>query len=481
MHSSPKPAACPGPVSRRSLLQAGAIGMLGLTWPKLLAARERNTAPPSQLPGFGRAKRCIFIYLDGGMSHIDSLDMKPESPVECRGEFQPIATSQPGIDICEHLPKMARVMDRVSLVRSMGQRGRAVIGDAHHTGAYYYLTGREPDVTFGVLRLNRKPQPDDWPYIGSVVASKLEYQSKMPPQVALPANAHSAQYVRAGQFGAKLGVMYDPLFLLGDDDNPGEFTLPALELPAEVTLARLDNRRRLLADLDEQSRGVERTARVVALDRHRQKALSLLHSAGSKGAFDLTGEPQSVRQRYGPDVNCQSFLMARRLIESGVPFVSVFWKKGDRSKMSECASWDTHRDNFNCLKKYLLPALDTSYSALLEDLDDRGLLDDTLVVLVSEMGRTPKIGDPRPGGENGRDHWTHCQTVVLAGAGVKRGFVLGASDRIAGYPVDEPVGPEDLAATIYHALGIDDLRAATPEGREFDLVDIGRPMLGLYA
>jgi hypothetical protein len=472
---------CPGPVSRRSVLQAGALGMLGLGWPQLLAAREKSAGRAPRLPGFGKAKRCLFIYLDGGMSHIDSLDMKPESPVECRGEFKPVATNEPGIEICEHLPQMARVMDRVSLVRSMGQRGRAVIGDAHHTGAYYYLTGREPDVTFGVQRLNRKPQSDDWPYIGSVAASKLERQLKMPPQVALPAKAHSAQYIRAGQFGAKLGVMYDPLFLLGNDEKPGEFTLPALELPADVTLSRLDNRSQLLADLDDVSRGVDRTSRVVTLDRHRQKALSLLHAAGAKGAFDLTGEPQSVRERYGPDVNCQSFLMARRLIESGVPFVSVFWKKGDRNKLGGCFSWDTHRDNFNCLKSYLLPLLDTCYSALIEDLDQRGLLEETLVVLVSEMGRTPKVGDPRPGGENGRDHWTHCQTVVLAGGGVKRGFVMGASDRVAGYPVDAAVGPEDLAATVYHALGIDDLRAATPEGREFDLVDIGRPMTPLFA
>lgn len=475
-------AACPGPISRRALLEAGAIGMLGLSWPALLAARENaasNPSPASRLPGFGKAKRCIFVYLDGGMSHIDTLDMKPEAPAECRGEFKPVATKLPGLDICEHLPKIAQVTDRVSLVRSMGQRGRAVIGDAHHTGAYYYLTGREPDVTFGVQRLNRTPQPDDWPFIGSVVAYKKHFQTAMPPQVALPANAHSAQYVRAGQFGAKLGVIYDPLFLLGDDKQPGKFTLPALELPADVTLARLDDRRSLLARLDDASRGVERTARVVDLDRLRQKALSLLHSAGSKGAFDLSGEPQSVRERYGPDINCQSMLMARRLIESGVPFVSVFWKKGPAG--SDCASWDTHRDNFNCLKKTLLPALDACYSALIEDLDERGLLDDTLVVLVSEMGRTPKVGDPRPGGENGRDHWTHCQTVVLCGAGVKRGFVLGASDRIAAYPVTEPLGPEDLAATIYHSLGIDNLRAATPDGREFSLVDIGRPIVELFA
>jgi hypothetical protein len=453
--------------------------MLGLSWPQLLAARENaETLPQSRLPGFGKAKRCIYVYLDGGMSHIDTLDMKPESPVECRGEFKPIATVTPGIEICEHLPRIARVTDRVTMIRSMGQRGRAVIGDAHHTGAYYYLTGREPDATFGALRLNRTPQPDDWPYIGSVVAFKKDFQTNMPPQVALPANAHSAQYVRAGQFGAKLGVMYDPLFLLGEDDNPGKFTLPALELPAEITLDRLDDRRRLLGLLDDASRGVERTTRVAALDKHRQKALSLLHSAGTKGAFDVTGESQAVRERYGPDINCQSMLMARRLIESGVPFVSVFWKKD--KKGTDCSSWDTHRDNFNCLKKTLLPRLDECYSALLEDLDERGLLADTLVVLVSEMGRTPKVGDPRAGGENGRDHWTHCQTVVLAGAGVKRGCVIGASDRIAGYPVTEPYGPEDLAATIYHALGIADLRALTPEGREFALVEDGRPIVELF-
>jgi hypothetical protein len=471
---------CPGPIRRREVLKAGALGFFGLSWPGLLRAQGYPSTEGTQA-GAGanvRAKACILIYLDGGMSHVDTFDMKPQAPVEYRGEFETIPTSVPGTHVCEHLPQVARTAHRFAMVRSMGQRGRAVIGDNHHTGAYYYLTGSEPDASFGRLRLNRTPQPDDQPFLGAVVAYKRRGRDRMPPLVALPDKAHSAQYIRAGQFGGRIGAEYDPLWVQGNKDRPDEFTVPALELPAELSLSRLGSRRELLGQLDGLSARADQAA-LAEYDTHQARAFSLLESAGRSGAFDLSEEPDAVRDRYGRDVNGQSILMARRLVEAGVPFVSVFWQ-AKRNNEEKCYGWDTHANNFHCLKTYLLPYLDRSYSALLDDLHERGLLDETLVVLMSEMGRTPKVGDPRPGGHNGRAHWVHCQTVMLAGAGARGGLVHGASDKVSAYPVQNAVGPENLAATIYDAMGITDLTALTRDGRQFNLVEHGEPMHELF-
>ncbi|MFN4260732.1 MAG: DUF1501 domain-containing protein [Gemmataceae bacterium] len=459
---------CSGPITRRELLRAGALGFFGLTWPNWLRAAARGA----------KAKACILVYLDGGMSHIDTLDMKPAAPAEYRGEFQPIATTIPGVQVCEHLPRLAQVLRHCALVRSMGQRGRGIIGDNHHTGAYYYLTGHVPDPSFGQLGLNRKPLPDDWPFIGSVVALKKGGAAAI-PLIGLPDRAHSAQYIRAGQFGGQLGSAYDPFLVQGDKDKPQEFTIPALSLPTDMSLSRLGDRQALLRQFDGQRRLLDQHAGVVAFDRHQERAFSLLGSAVSGGAFDLEREPAAIRDRYGDDVNGQSMLLARRLVEAGVPFVSVFWQARGNPEVL-CSGWDTHRNNFHCLKTYLLPYLDVGFSALIEDMAQRGLLADTLVVLMSEMGRKTRIGDRRAGGENGRDHWVHCQTILLAGGGVRPSFVLGASDQTASYPTERPVGPEDLAATIYHALGITDLTARARDGQQFNLLDDGEPMHELF-
>lgn len=465
---------CPGPLTRRELLRAGALGAFGLTWPRWLQARA---APQPGKTG-AKARACILVYLDGGMSHIDTLDMKPDASAEYRGEFRPIATSVPGVRVCEHLPRLARVLHHGALVRSMGQRGRGIIGDNHHTGAYYYLTGHAPDVSFGQQGLNRKPQPDDWPFLGSVVALK-QRGAAAPPLVALPDRARSADYIRAGQFAGRLGPAYEPFLVLGDQAQPGRFTVPHLTLPAEVSLARFQDRRSLLGQFDQARHALDQKGVVRSYDDHRERAFALLTSAVRGGAFDLEREPAAVRDRYGADVNGQSMLLARRLVEAGVPFVSVQWQ-ARRNNDEKCYGWDTHANNFHCLKTYLLPYLDAGFSALIEDLAQRGLLDQTLVVLMSEMGRKPRVGDPRPGGANGRDHWVHCQTVFLAGGGVRPGCVFGASDRTASYPVDRPVGPEDLAATVYHALGITDLTAQTRDGRQFHLLEDGEPMRELF-
>ena len=245
-------------------------------------------------------------------------------------------------------------------------------------------------------------------------------------------------------------------------------------------MSRLADRRQLLGQIDALARRAEESSALADHSIHQQRAFSLLETAGRSGAFDLEREDPKLRDRYGRNVNGQSVLLARRLIEHGVPFVSVFWQAPRVEGEKQCPGWDTHYNNFHCLRRYLLPELDLAYSALLEDMQTRGLLEETLVVLFSEMGRRPKIGDPRPGGENGRDHWVHCQTVMLAGGGVRGGFVFGRSDERASYPVSHPVGPEDLAATIYHALGIEDLTATTPDGRRFSLLEEGRPMRELF-
>ena len=464
----------PNAVTRRSLLRAGGLGILGLTWPDLLRA-QASVTPRNGAPR--RARACILVYLDGGMSHIDTLDMKPAAPAEYRGEFRPIATTIPGVPICEHLPRMARVLGQCSLVRTMSQRGRGIIGDNHHTGAYYYLTGHVPDASFGQLGLNRRPRGEDWPFIGSVVALKNGGQHAL-PLVALPDRARSAEYIRAGQFAGQLGNAVEPFLVQGNPDQPSEFVIPNVSLPSEITLDRLDARRNLLGQLDRLDGALERSGQTY--DQHHERAFRMLSRSVRGGAFDLSRESQRTRDRYGDDVNSQSMLMARRLVENGVPFVSVQWQ-ARRNREELCSGWDTHRNNFHCLRTYLLPYLDQAFSALIEDLTQRGLLDDTLVVLMSEMGRQPRIGDPRSGGENGRDHWVHCHTVLLAGGGVKRGFVLGASDRTASYPIDRPTGPEDLAATIYHALGITDLTATTREGRPIHLLEDGESMRDLFA
>jgi hypothetical protein len=464
---------CAGPISRRELLRAGTLGFFGLTWPRLLEAQAAPARPT------GRAKACVLVYLDGGMSHIDTLDMKPDAPAEYRGEFKPIATSLSGVQVCEHLPRIAKVMHHCSLVRSMSQRGRGIIGDNHHTGAYYYLTGHAPDPTFGLQGLNRKPQGDDWPFIGSVAAMKKQRPDAL-PLVALPDRARSADYIRAGQFAGRLGPAYEPFLVQGDAEQPGRFTVPNLTLPGEISLDRLQDRRTLLRRFDESRRLLDQRGQLETYDQHQSRAFSLLTSAVNGGAFDLDREPAALRERYGKDVNGQSLLLARRLVEGGVPFVSVQWQ-ARRNEEAKCSGWDTHRNNFHCLKTFLLPYLDVGFSAFIEDMAQRRLLDDTLVVLMSEMGRQPKVGDPRPGGSNGRDHWVHCHTVLFAGGGVRRGFVLGASDRTASYPIDRPVGPEDLAATIYHALGITDLTASTRDGRVIHLLEDGEPMRELFA
>jgi hypothetical protein len=427
------------------------------------------------------AKSTIMIWLSGGASHIDTWDMKPEAPAEYRGSFRPIATSAPGIQLCEHLPHLAKQAHHLAIVRSLGDHRRGT-GD-HHAGYYYNLTGHAPDRTFHQLLNARTPYPTDWPSMASVVALKRPPHPHLPNAITLPHKEGAPEYTRPGQFAARLGIEYDPVFVDGTRERPLDFAVPAIALSGDVTGERLQDRRSLLHALD----GAQRLAEG---EPHRdyntsqRKAFTLLASRQTKTAFDLRAEPEKVRERYGKGINAMSMLMARRLVEAGVPFVTVFWK-GNKELEKLCKSgggWDTHGNNFNCLKDRLLPEFDQPFAALLDDLHQRGLLESTLVLVSSEMGRKPKIGDPRSNGVNGagRDHWTACQSVLLAGGGVKGGQTFGTTDKRAEYPDQNPVAPEHIARTVFHAMGIDDLHAIDREGRPFELMAEGRALTELF-
>lgn len=458
--------------SRRAFLVASALG---------LAAPSAASTSDSPRIG-GQAKSTILFFLSGGASHIDLWDMKPDAPVEYRGPFKPVATSAPAIRLCEHLPLLAQQAHHLAVINSVAG---SVSTNDHHAGYYYNLTGHIPDPTFLSLGNNRTPYADDWPSIGSVVAAKRPSHASLPNFITLPQKEGAPAYTRPGQFSARLGLQHDPLYIEGDSRNPLKFQVPALALDETVNLNRLRGRKALLNRLNADRRMLESFAGPRTWNSHQERALSLLLSADTTQAFDVSQEPEAVRQSYGETVNGMSLLVARRLVEAGVPFITVFWR-GDPDRLNKkCASgggWDTHGNNFACLKEDLLPEFDRCFSTLIADLAQRGLLDQTLVMVTSEMGRKPKIGDPRSGGESGagRDHWTHCLTDLLAGGGIRGGQTFGSSDRFAEYPADNPVTPSDIAATVYQAMGIENLEMIDPQGRPYHLLSDGRPITALF-
>jgi hypothetical protein len=317
-----------------------------------------------------------------------------------------------------------------------------------------------------------------------VVAARRPPHRQLPNAVTLPHKPSKAPYTRPGQFAARLGLEHDPLYVQGSVEEPLKFEAPALVLEGDNTPERLVARRELLSTIDTARREFEPVAASRRWATQQDRALSLLLSAGTTAAFDVASEPQAVCERYGPTVNGTSLLLARRLVEAGVPFITVFWKENEAiaAKCKSAGGWDTHGNNFECLKEHLLPEFDRGYSALIEDLSQRGLLDQTLVLVTSEMGRKPKIGDPRSGGKTGagRDHWTHCLTNVLAGGGIRGGQTYGASDSRAEYPADKPLTPADIAKTVYAAMGINNLEATDPQGRPYNLLAEGQAIEDLF-
>lgn len=466
-------------VARRTILRASAAGLAGAAIPSQTSAVRAESSA-----GSGQARSTILFFLCGGASHIDMWDMKPAAPAEYRGPFQPIATRAPEFQLCEHLPLLAQQAHHLSLIRSVGA---TVNTNDHHGGYYYNLTGHVPDRTFLTKGNDRTPYPDDWPFMGSVVAAKRHRTGSLPSAITLPHMPSRKPYTRPGQFAARLGLEFDPLYLQGTHAAPLKFSAPALELMEGSDTSRIASRAELLTAVDAARHEFEQHQSTEIYSQQQQRAFSLLASAGTAAAFDVARETPAVRQRYGETVNGMSLLLARRLVEAGVPFITVFWLGTGvgsplAKKCRSAGSWDTHGSNFTCLKDHLLPEFDQCFSALVEDLSQRDLLATTSLLVTSEMGRKPKIGDPRSGGTSGagRDHWTHLLTNVVGGGGIQGGRVYGSSDRLGEYPKDKPVTPAHVAHTIFHAMGIKDLMARDAQGRPYRLLEEGTPLYDLF-
>jgi hypothetical protein len=387
-----------------------------------------------------RAKSVIFLHQLGGPSHHDTFDMKPAAPDNIRGEFKPIATRVPGLQVCERLPRVAQIMDKVTLVRSLKHTMTN-----HNSAGYYSLTGYAPATDDQRLRDSR----DLFPAYGSIVDRLAPARSGVPTFVAYPYVIRDGS-ITPGQHASFLGKAHDPLLITQDPNSP-DFRLPELSLPDNLTPERLENRREVLKLIDQQTELLEFSAKAKGIDAHYERALSMLASPAVKKAFDLSSEPASVRDRYGRTTYGQGCLLARRLVEAGARFINVYLSP----VIGGCeGGWDTHGFNdkpmYPILKNYLLPLTDQTLPTLLDDLDARGLLKTTLVVWVGEFGRSPRINNLA-----GRDHWPQCYPAILAGGGVKRGHVFGASDKIGAYPANDPVRPDDLSATMFHLLGLD--------------------------
>jgi hypothetical protein len=423
--------------TRRAALRAGSLGMLGLSLPKLFAAEQAAKRLPV------RAKSVIFLYQFGGPSHVDTFDMKPDAPDGIRSKFAQIDTSVPGLRICEHLPEMAKVMDKVTLVRTVHHNMKN-----HNSAAYHALTGFAPQVDD--IRL--KDSIELAPAYGSVVDHVAPSSSTLPSFVALPTVLHDGS-VTPGQHASFLGKRHDPL-LINSDPNASDFKLPELSLPANLSTDRLQNRRAMQRLVNEQSRLLEYSATAKGIDEYYDRALTMLGSTQVRDAFDLSREPAKLRDQYGRTTYGQSCLLARRLVEAGVRFINVYFDESIGGQNTKSGGWDTHGFNdtrmYPILKGRHLPLTDQTLPVLIRDLEERGLLDSTLIVWMGEFGRTPKIN-----AQISRDHWPSCYTVLLAGGGVQRGYIHGASDKNGAYPDRDPVPLGDLAATMFAAMGID--------------------------
>ena len=431
---------CDG-IQRRDFLRVGAAGLFGTSFASAIALADAKAA------AHGTASKevsLIILFLKGGMSTIDTFDLKPNAPAEFRGEFRPMATKVPGMQISEHLPRIARQMDKISLIRSFGH-GNSDHGPADH----YMLTGYKagPGFTPTIVPNNQRPAH------GAIMARKLGPRGSVPPYVCLPAMHPSAGAAYLGPACAPFTIDADPAAL--------NFSVPDIVPPLSLEASRLDRRRQLLSQVDRFQKSSEAKANASAhsVSLFQQKAFDLMVSPAAKQAFNIHAEPAAMRDEYGRHTLGQSCLMARRLIEAGVRCVTL-----------EHTNWDTHDNNFFVLKNELLPALDSGLSTLFRDLADRALLERTLVLVTGEFGRTPRINK-----NAGRDHWGPGFTVVLGGGGLRGGVAVGKSDARAEKPADNPCGPEDLAATIYRQLGINsDEEFITPDGRPVKIVNQGR-------
>lgn len=427
---------CDG-ITRRDALRIGTLGGVGLGLAKLL---ELDAAESSRTKGHN----AIFIFLTGGQSHIDTWDMKPDAG-EMKGEFDSIETAVPGFRVCEHMPHLAKQADKYAIVRSVSHTQAA-----HSPGQRYLQTG------------NRKIPSLEYPDYGAVVAKEHRAPKGVPPYVLLPGGGSNSATYSSGY----LGVAYGPFTALGDPNEKG-YSVRALATPTGSSLAALESRRRLLARVDTAFSGADvQNAELTGMNKSYEQAFEILRSERIREAFKIDTEPDSLRERYGRNTFGQQCLLARRLIETGTRCVSIY-----------SGGWDTHSDNFTDLKNKLLPPWDQGLASLIEDLHDRGLLENTVVWCTGEFGRTPKINDMGAG----RDHWSRAMSMLFAGCGIKGGNVIGETDKTASEPVSEPYSPDDAAASFYKAIGIDNHKEYhTPDGRPIMIVQNGMPIEELW-
>jgi hypothetical protein len=430
--------------TRRSFLRVGGLGGLSLfhaDWMRAAAAQAVPRKP--------KAKSVILIFNCGGPSHIDLWDPKPDASDDIRGSFRPIKTNVAGIRVTELLPRLAKQADKYAILRSLHHTHQG-----HNSAMYWSIVGRPYSIDSTLIN----PSRTDLPSLGTLVgwlAQRDQFSGAMPPYVITPApHCDSTAYITPGQYGGCLGAKHDP-FVLNSDPNAADFKVRDITPIDGVPVRRLEERQSLLRQI-EGGRPLIDSASARELEVYQSKALSLLTSGAMQKAFNLSLEPDKVRERYGRHKWGQSHLLARRLVEAGVPFVTTV--------NGESIIWDTHQDNFNRMKNNLVPPMEQAFSALLDDLSERGLLESTMVIWLGDFGRTPRINK-----DAGRDHWPSCYSAVLAGGGVRGGQVIGESDSIGGYPASMPLTPADLHATVLTALGYD------PHGLTFTTGD-GRPM-----
>ncbi len=472
---------CEG-ISRRDLMRVGGASLLGLNLPQFLQwkaqAAETGVSALKGAKGFDTAKSVLMVFLQGGPSHVDIWDPKPDAPLNIRGEFKSIRTKIPGTHISEHMPMMAEQLDKCTLIRSMSYTPNGLF---NHTAAIYQmLTGYPPDKVSPSGQLE-PPSPADFPTAGSHIAKRKPPVGPVLPFVELPRPLQESGVIGKGGAAGFLGKAYDPYRLYQDPNKP--IQLDDLTLRKDIPPQRLKDRFELLKGINGSMPDLEKALNDYAIDEYYGKAYDLVLSGKARDAFDLEKESEKTRDRYGRTTFGQGLLLSRRLIESGTRFVQMNWPAVANGN-AEVDSWDTHAANFGPLKNLHCPVLDRSLSALLEDMSQRGLLKETMVVAVGEFGRSPRIGVSTSGNANapdGRDHWPYCYSAVVAGCGIGAGQQYGESDQTASSPKDKPVHPNDLLATVYYALGIDpDTTIYNHLNQPRELVK-GKPVTGLWA
>ncbi len=469
---------CDG-VSRRELLRVGGAGVMGLSLANLLQLESRGQTAPADAAkrsGFGSAKNFIFIFLQSAPSHIDIWDPKPEAPDDIRGEFATIDTKIPGVKLTEVMPKLARVLDKTTLIRSLSYTPAGLL---NHTAAIYQMmTGYTPDKVSPSGQLE-PPNRSDYPHIGSQLARIMPPKDPMLPFVMLPRPLQESNIIGKGGTAGFLGAAYDPYYLF--QDPAAAVKVDDLKLRKEISPERMKRRASIREKVEAAMPDIDKAVSEYALDSYYTKALDLVISGRARNAFNLEEEKPETRDAYGRHTFGQSLLLARRLIEAGSRVVQVNWPSVANANFD--TSFDTHAENFGPLKNLHCPKLDAGLSALISDLDQRGLLKETVVLAVGEFGRSPKMGVSTSGNVNqarGRDHWPYCYTGLMAGGGIARGAVYGRSDKTGSSPAENPVHSIELLATVYHALGVDPHTMVNNHlGQPRELVQ-AEPIVGLF-